>query len=87
MWSCAAKPTSEGVKQTQTMISKSQHDPLTRIKAAMAEDMADDSYLPGKKFVEAYGKWANGGWGGIITGMKRWLSRLHLLIIAWYLKT
>ncbi|KAH8697968.1 NADH:flavin oxidoreductase [Talaromyces proteolyticus] len=38
------------------------------VKAAMAEDMADSSHLPHSKFLEAYGKWAKGGWGGILTG-------------------
>ncbi|CZT07527.1 related to NADH oxidase [Rhynchosporium agropyri] len=36
-------------------------------KAAMAESMAKD-HTPGKEFVSAYGEWADGGWGMIITG-------------------
>ncbi|KAI1365680.1 NADH:flavin oxidoreductase/NADH oxidase [Xylaria arbuscula] len=37
-------------------------------KAAMAENMADENNLPDKKFQVAYGKWAQGNWGMVLTG-------------------
>jgi len=36
-------------------------------KAAMAEVMAPD-HNPSKGFSSAYGEWADGGWGMVITG-------------------
>ncbi|TVY38610.1 NADH-dependent flavin oxidoreductase [Lachnellula subtilissima] len=37
-------------------------------KAAMAEAMAPASHVPDEKFHIAYGEWAKGGWGIILTG-------------------
>lgn len=37
-------------------------------KAAMAESMAPDG-LPNEKLITAYGQWADGGWGMILTCM------------------
>ncbi|RFU28928.1 hypothetical protein B7463_g7425, partial [Scytalidium lignicola] len=37
------------------------------VKAAMAENMAPQHY-PEENFVKAYGTWADGGWGMIMTG-------------------
>ena len=42
--------------------------PNRLVKAAMAENMADADGLPEKKFQIAYGKWAHGGWGMVLTG-------------------
>jgi 2,4-dienoyl-CoA reductase-like NADH-dependent reductase (Old Yellow Enzyme family) len=41
-------------------------------QAAMAESMApaSDNHTPNQKFSSAYGKWADGGWGMILTGTK-----------------
>lgn len=36
-------------------------------KAAMAEGMAP-AHVPNETFTPAYGQWADGGWGMIITG-------------------
>ena len=44
--------------------------PNRLVKAAMAEQMADRRGLPHDKFYRAYSKWAEGGWGMILTG--RW---------------
>lgn len=38
------------------------------VKAAMAENMADKDSLPTELFYKAYGEWAQGGWGMILTG-------------------
>jgi 2,4-dienoyl-CoA reductase-like NADH-dependent reductase (Old Yellow Enzyme family) len=37
-------------------------------KAALAEQLADKGGLPGRRILSAYGKWAKGGWGMIMTG-------------------
>ncbi|KAI0198270.1 NADH:flavin oxidoreductase/NADH oxidase [Astrocystis sublimbata] len=37
-------------------------------KAAMSENMADKNNLPNKKFQDAYGEWAQGEWGMLLTG-------------------
>jgi hypothetical protein len=34
----------------------------------MAENMSDNTHLPDENFINAYGKWAEGGWGAIFTG-------------------
>ncbi|OJJ03847.1 hypothetical protein ASPVEDRAFT_85271 [Aspergillus versicolor CBS 583.65] len=42
--------------------------PNRLVKAAMAEGLADTGYLPGPKILQAYGEWAKGGWGALLTG-------------------
>ena len=42
--------------------------PNRLVKAAMAERMADCRGLPHEKVYRAYSKWAEGGWGMILTG-------------------
>ncbi|KAI0505763.1 NADH:flavin oxidoreductase/NADH oxidase [Xylaria bambusicola] len=42
--------------------------PNRLVKAAMSENMADKNNLPDNKFHVAYGKWAGGGWGMLLTG-------------------
>jgi hypothetical protein len=37
-------------------------------QAALAETMAPGSHVPDEKFHIAYGEWAKGGWGMILTG-------------------
>ncbi|PTB67755.1 FMN-linked oxidoreductase [Trichoderma citrinoviride] len=37
-------------------------------KAAMAENWADNDYLPGERLFNLYETWAEGGWGAILTG-------------------
>jgi len=37
-------------------------------KAAMAESMATKTHSPDEKYNRVYGKWADGGWGLILTG-------------------
>lgn len=40
-------------------------------KAAMAENWADKDSLPvDEKIYDAYGAWADGGWGLVLTGMR-----------------
>ncbi|TVY40666.1 NADH-dependent flavin oxidoreductase [Lachnellula occidentalis] len=46
-------------------------------KAAMAEAMAPASHVPDEKFHIAYGEWAKGGWGMILTGNVQ-VSELYL---------
>jgi len=41
----------------------------------MAETMAPGSHVPDEKFQIAYGEWAKGGWGMILTGKAN--LRLH----------
>ncbi|KAH7122735.1 NADH:flavin oxidoreductase/NADH oxidase-like protein [Dendryphion nanum] len=39
------------------------------IKAAMSEELAGDNDSdPGEKYIAAYSAWADGGWGGLLTG-------------------
>lgn len=38
------------------------------VKAATTEQMADKDQLPDAKLIQAYGTWADGGWGLILTG-------------------
>ncbi|EGR52420.1 uncharacterized protein TRIREDRAFT_53868 [Trichoderma reesei QM6a] len=42
--------------------------PNRMVKAAMAENCADDDYLPGENILKLYEMWAEGGWGAILTG-------------------
>ncbi|MCJ1412951.1 hypothetical protein MMC19_007052 [Ptychographa xylographoides] len=42
--------------------------PNRLVKAAMAEGMATKTHNPDEKLTKAYGEWADGGWGMIITG-------------------
>ena len=43
--------------------------PNRLVKAAMAEHMAEKSYLPTPGMEASYRKWADGGWGMVITGL------------------
>ncbi|TQS33383.1 hypothetical protein Golomagni_06274 [Golovinomyces magnicellulatus] len=42
--------------------------PNRLIKSALAESWADKDRLPSKGLIEAYGTWAEGGWGMVVTG-------------------
>ncbi|KAK2764347.1 hypothetical protein FQN54_009040 [Arachnomyces sp. PD_36] len=42
--------------------------PNRLFKAAMAENMADSTGLPGSRLFEAYDQWSEGGWGALLTG-------------------
>ena len=37
-------------------------------KAALAESWGDNDHLPSQGLIKAYGKWADGGWGIVMTG-------------------
>lgn len=43
----------------------------------MAEDMSP-SRVPDESFSKAYGTWADGGWGMVLTGMFRLSSKLSI---------
>ncbi len=43
--------------------------PNRLVKAAMAEEMAHGDLLPNKEIGKLYGRWAEGGWGLVLTGM------------------
>ena len=34
----------------------------------MAEGLAENKHLPGKRISRVYGEWAKGGWGALLTG-------------------
>ncbi|KAF7554936.1 hypothetical protein G7Z17_g2540 [Cylindrodendrum hubeiense] len=51
--------------------------PNRLVKAAMAESLADESALPGKTLYSSYERWADGGWGMILTGNVQ-IDRRHL---------
>lgn len=34
----------------------------------MAEGLAEKKHLPGARISRVYGKWAQGGWGALLTG-------------------
>ena len=42
--------------------------PNRLVKAATTEQMADKDQLPDEKLNHAYGQWADGGWGLLLTG-------------------
>jgi 2,4-dienoyl-CoA reductase-like NADH-dependent reductase (Old Yellow Enzyme family) len=43
--------------------------PNRLVKAAMAEQMAKGDCLPDESMYKAYTKWAEGGWGLVLTGI------------------
>ncbi|PYH95749.1 FMN binding oxidoreductase [Aspergillus ellipticus CBS 707.79] len=42
--------------------------PNRLVKAAMAEALAGSGHVPTPTLLEAYNQWAQGGWGGLLTG-------------------
>ncbi|KAL6880750.1 FMN-linked oxidoreductase [Trichoderma novae-zelandiae] len=42
--------------------------PNRLVKAAMAENWADEDYLPSERIFKLYETWAEGGWGAVLTG-------------------
>ena len=57
------------VKVTTTNLYTIHRYAYSNIQGAMAEGLADSVHMPDENAVMAYGNWADGGWGLIITGM------------------
>ena len=56
--------------------------PNRMVKAAMAERLADEDDLPGSAtFLSLYNQWAEGGWGLVITGEKRYYYAVTSFIL------
>lgn len=66
MWVDPTKSSLQGMKHL-SIRSKCLHGANITSKGAMAEAMST-THVPDEQFLKAYGTWADGGWGMIMTG-------------------